>query len=384
MDGPFWSFILDFAPVRRRLRREISQARDEIERAARDAVDKDRERSRAALEQSEQDIGQLRRSVGELQREVATVEADNRDLRDELAESREFERHHAELAASEARDTTSDLFCCDNPHCGTLWLLSMRPDHSYYVRDPIGPGCKTCTSGEPLLRLAAVKAGVTEPDEIARVARPISTAPDLAVDLSVPGKGRAARTDIGVKFVAELIQRDPDTAIADVLAHQASTFVRSDTDQAAPATRCAGLSAIADGLDRTPRVIRDGIAWCTTEILGLPDFPAEVLGELVSRTMTLHLAPLHALHTVAQGIRAVGAMSCIADDHLGQCQCARHLVSNVAETALAAELKQGLDRASEMPVDISRAPELEAQAPSLHDRFGSVDDQDWWHDIGNM
>ncbi|HJP76488.1 MAG TPA: hypothetical protein VJ914_19625 [Pseudonocardiaceae bacterium] len=379
MDGPFWSFVLDLAPVRRRLRREISQARDQIERDARRVLDKDRATHRAALaaaaDKADRDLRDLSTTVRTLESDnrdlsatVRTLESDNRRLRDQVAESREVQRRHDELAAIEARDTTSDLFRCEQPGCGALWLLSMRPDHSYYVSEPIGDGCEICKSNT-LLRLLKVKATVTEPDEIARVARPVSTAPALAADLSVPRSGRTARTDIGAKFVVDLMQRGEDAAVANALAHQASTYLQSETDDVAPATRCTRLSAIADGLDQASNVIRDGVAWCATEIFGLPDFLARLLGEVVRRTVELQLAPVHTMHVVAQGIRAFGTVSCVIDDRLGHCQCARHLAAKVGETAVAGELKQVLDRATEL---------------SPLDDVASLNPGKRWHNIGGI
>lgn len=382
MDGPLWSFLLDLAPIRRQVQREVSRACEEKEQQAHDALARTRERHLKELGEAKQRISELQRSISELRAHVADVETINRDLdatrrrlesrnrelQRELAARQEIERRRHEQEAKDADNTTSDLFRCQNPDCFSLWLLSRRPDHSYTTRKMAGAGCATCAGSEPLLRLAAVKAGVTEPDELARVARPLVEAPESEMDLSVPGDDRSARTDIGVRFIADLLQHGPDNAIADTLVHQASTFVRNEIDQIAPATRCAGLSAIADGLDQVPKVIRNGIAWCATEILGVPEFPAKVLGEVVTRVATLHVAPLHALHSVAQGVRAVGTVSCIADDHLGQCQCARHLVSNVAEPAIAEEFQRFLEHLGDMPADISRAPDTATEAPSLHDR----------------
>lgn len=178
MDGPSWSLLLDLPPTRRELRREIGRARDEIEQQALEVLAKDRERHRTALDQSEQRIGELERSIGELRGRAAGLaaanrdfEAVNRDLRGRLLTWQQAEQRRREREATDARNTTSDLFCCQNPDCASLWLLSMRPDHSYTVHGPIGPGCATCTDGEPLLRLAAVKAGATRPDEIEEVAR---------------------------------------------------------------------------------------------------------------------------------------------------------------------------------------------------------------------
>lgn len=380
MDGPSWSLLLDLPPIRRELRREIGRARDEIEQQALEVLAKDRERHRTALDQSEQRIGELERSIGELRGRAAGLaaanrdfEAVNRDLRGRLLTWQQAEQRRREREATDARNTTSDLFCCQNPDCASLWLLSMRPDHSYTVHGPIGPGCATCTDGEPLLRLAAVKAGATRPDEIEEVARPLAEAPERT-DLSVPGD-RAARTDIGVTFVADLLQDGPDSAIAETVAHQASTFVDAEVDRVAPATRCAGLAAIADGLDQVPKVIRNGIAWCATEIVGMPDFPARVLGEVVTHLASPQVAPLHALHAVAQGIRAVGTVSCAADDRLGQCKCARDLVADVAETAAVEQLRQLLDRLSP------------TGPPSPLDELSITEDgpvlpKPWWHGIG--
>jgi hypothetical protein len=146
--------------------------------------------------------------------------------------------------------------------------------------------------------------------------------------------------------------------------------VRNEVNRVAPAAGCAGLSAIADGLDRVPKAIRNGIAWCATEITGLPEFPARLLGAVITRA-ALHPVPLHA---VAQGIRAVGAVSCAADDRLGQCQCARHLVGDEAETAVARTLKQVVDNMANVRADVSEMPGIVSEVRSPYDRFDSLDD----------
>jgi hypothetical protein len=212
MDGPLWSFLVDLAPIRRALRREINRAVDVAWQTAQDVLDRDREQHRTAL-------GEAEARTSGLQQRVADSEATNRGLRSELSAQKENEkRRQREQEAADAeldRNTISDLFCCQN--CRSLLLLSMRPDRSYTVCGPVGGGCSTCTN-EPLLRLAAVKASVTESDEADMVARPVGELPDQPADTQVPGD-RLARTEIGVKFVAKLVEGGPDAAIAKTAAH---------------------------------------------------------------------------------------------------------------------------------------------------------------------
>jgi hypothetical protein len=83
-------------------------------------------------------------------------------------------------------------------------------------------------------------------------------------------------------LVVNLVKDGPDAAIAACIGRWASEFLSDEANRVEPATDCAGLSAIADGLDRVPKMIGDGIAWCATEIIGVPGFPGKIVGALVS------------------------------------------------------------------------------------------------------
>jgi hypothetical protein len=95
----------------------------------------------------------------------------------------------------------------------------------------------------------------------------------------------------------------------------------------------SGLNAIATGLDKAPKVVRNGIAWCATEIVGLPEFPAKVLAEVVTRAA---LEPFQ-LKPIARAVRMVG--TCLGDP-----ACARDLVRKDLEVLVAGRLADVLDR----------------------------------------
>ncbi|HWC79494.1 MAG TPA: hypothetical protein VG756_05975 [Pseudonocardiaceae bacterium] len=406
MEGRFWSFLLRLQPpIQRELQRERNRA-DEAERQADCRIREARERHGQALGQAvqqqrdfgqrwrtaEQNLARLRLRLAERQQRADNLELinhrldaensgldeENRRLHTRLAAARETEQRRHEQETAEARSTTTDLFCCQE--CLSFWLLSVRPAHNcteYTVLGPIGPGtaCAGCTDGTQPMRLTEVITDIAERDEIEGVARPADEAPEPAEDIPVPGGDRVTRTDIGARFVADLLQRDPGGAIDETAVHELGTPVRDGLDRIAPPTRCAGLAAIADGLDRVPTAIHDGIAWYATEILGAPQFLADVLGVAVRRVAGVELAPLQALHIVAQGIRAAGVLCCAADGQLGRCRCARHFIGDPGEMDLPTEFRQFLDRGIASPADITEpagtpeAPEPPAPPAPPDDEF---------------
>lgn len=314
MHGRLWSFLLDRGPIRRAVRDEVRWAVDrELGRA-----EQVLRRHQVALMQSEERNDQLRRRVteleavtGRLRTALTAQQAATERWRSayEAAERRASERRAAE--AELAEQTTTDLFRC--LECSSLWLLSTRPDQTCAVRRPVGDGCAVCTE-EPLQRLWEVK---------------ISAAPEVVAEVPTPAseplEQPIARIDTA-KFAADLLEHGPAAGIAKTIAREASELVREKLDRAAPA-RWSGLNAIATGLDTAPKAVRNGIAWCATEIVGLPEFPAKVLAEVVTRAA---LEPFQ-LKPIARAVRMVGTC-------LGDAACARDLVRKDLEVLVADRL----------------------------------------------
>ena len=304
MDGHFRSFLLHLGPIRRAVDQDVVA---QMVRSAEEARDNHRKTLRARDDL----ITKLHKDNDDLSRRLTELEADNRSLRTALAAQQRALEQHKRRERKPARpprperkapnaDPTSDLFLCLD--CRSLWLLSTWPDHIRTVRRPVGGGCPTC-AGQPVRQLAEVKTNLATSAAADDVARPISAPPN--------------HPDDTVRFVADLLKDGPATAIA----RAAGDLARTRLDRIAPADRCAGLDAIANGIDRMPKAVNNGIAWCATEIIGSPEFPAKVLTDLVARAA---LDPVN-LKAIARGIRLVGAASCAAANLLGQCQCAHRL-----------------------------------------------------------
>lgn len=137
--------------------------------------------------------------------------------------------------------------------------------------------------------------------------------------------------------------------------------------------RRSGLNAIATGLDKAPTVIRNGIAWCATEIVGLPEFPATVLAEVITRAT---LEPFQ-LKPIARAVRMVG--TCLGDP-----TCARDLLRKDLGVLLADRLADVLHKLEEpekateevakAAEDIARAIEEVAQAVKKLEELEKVEE----------
>lgn len=247
MGGRVWSWLLEFAPVREAVRREVRAAVDLVMDETEDAQSRQRERHRAALGRSERRLDELRAKVDELTAANAELLGGNASLRAELAEREEATRLEAEereefahrlvreqeaAAVQQWHGATTDVFCCQS--CWAFWFLSTTPDRtSCVVRGPFGrhdAACSVCA--EPLVVLPAAKSVVFRKGAEDRISRPV---PDDGV-----------RSEIAVAG--------------------------------------AELDAIAEGLARLPKVPSRTTAWVATGLTGMPELPAKVLGEIATRT----------------------------------------------------------------------------------------------------
>lgn len=247
MGGRVWTLLLEFAPVREAMRREVRAAVDRVMDDTETAKDRQRERHRAALERAERELAELRAKVDDLTAANAELLGTNAELRGELAEHEEATRREAEAreefahrlvreqeaaAVQQWHGASTDVFCCQT--CWSFWFLSTTPDRtSCMVRGPFGRyevGCSVCA--DSLVALPAAKSVVFRKGAEDRVSRPIE--------------------DDGVRS---------EIAVA-----------------------AAELDAIAEGLSRLPKVPSRTTAWVATGLTGAPELPAKVLGEISART----------------------------------------------------------------------------------------------------
>jgi hypothetical protein len=271
MGGRTWSWLLELAPVREAVRREVRAAVDSAMRDAEDLRARQRDRHRNAVDRTEREVVDLRVRVDELTAANAELLGANASLRGELAEltesaeaaarREEVEREEfalrmlREQEAAQARQwqgMTSDVFCCQS--CWAFWFLSTAADRtSCTVRGPFGrhdEGCTVCA--EPLVTLPAAKSVVFRKRAEGRVSRPV------------------------------LEEGQPD-----------ETAVVS-----------AELDAIAAGLAKLPKVSSRTVAWVATGLAGAVQAPATVLGEIATRT-TMPVP----LDGIVAGIRAFAEVS---------------------------------------------------------------------------
>jgi rubrerythrin len=366
MYGRLWSFLLDRGPVRGRVRDEVSRAVDrelgraeEVMRGLRVALVQSEERNdelRRRVAELEASSGKLRTALTEqqaatekLRRALAAGQASTERWRSayEAAERRAGEQRAAEAELDE--QTTTDLFRCRE--CSSLWLLSTRPDQSCAVRRPVGDGCAVCTE-EPLHRLWEIKTSAA-PAVVAEVPTPVSEPPEQPV----------TRIDTA-KLAADLLEHGPQAGVAKTVAREASELLRDKLNRMAPMPWSA-LNAIATGLDTTPKVVRNGIAWCATEIIGLPEFPAKVLAEVVTRAA---LEPFQ-LKPIARTVRMVG--TCLGDP-----ACTRDLLRKDCEVLLADRLANVLHKLGEPGKAAEEVAKVAEDVAKTIEKLGNVEESE--------
>jgi hypothetical protein len=247
MAGRVWSWLLEFAPAREAMRREVRVAVDLVMDETEDAQARLRKRHHAALSRTTGELGELRARIDELTAVNAELTGDNASLRGRVAELEEAARQEdtsrEEFAQKLVREqeaaatrqwhgATTDVFCCQS--CWAFWFLSTTPDRmSSLVRGPYGrhdPECTVCA--DPLVALPSAKSLVLRKAAEDRVNRPtLDQAPNS------------------------------DTTVAN-----------------------AELTAIAEGLTRLPKVASRTTAWVATDLTGTPELPAKVLTDIATRT----------------------------------------------------------------------------------------------------
>jgi hypothetical protein len=246
MAGRVFTWLLEFAPTREAVRREVRVAVDLVMDETEGAQARLRERHRAALARAEAEAARLRATVDELSAENADLVGSAAELRGQVAELEEAAEREVtareefaqllmreqEAAVTRQWDgAVTDVFCCQS--CWAFWFLSTTPDRmSCVVRGPYGRHSEACTvCADPLVVLPATKSVVYRKNAEDRVSRPAA--------------GDEPRSD---------------TAVAN-----------------------AELAAVADGLARLPKVPSRTVAWVAADLAGDPELPAKVLNEIATR-----------------------------------------------------------------------------------------------------
>jgi DNA repair exonuclease SbcCD ATPase subunit len=271
MGGRTWLWLLELAPVREAVRREVAAAVDSAMGDAEDLQARQRDRHRNALDRAERELHELRIRVDELNAANAELLGANASLRGELAElaestevaarREEVEREEfalrmlREQEAAQARQwqgMSTDVFCCQS--CWAFWFLSTTADSTgCMVRGPFGRHDEACTvCAEPLVALPAAKSVVFRKRAHERISRPVLEE-----------------------------EQTGETVVVS-----------------------AELDAIATGLAKLPKVSSRTVAWIATGLPGAVQAPATVLGEIATRT-TMPVP----LDGIVAGIRAFAEVS---------------------------------------------------------------------------
>jgi hypothetical protein len=355
----WWNLLLGLRPVQRRLAQEISEALDrefqrsreghEATRLAASRREAAHEREAAQLRQdisvlagraaeSERRLVEVARRAVESKDRVASLRAENERLAAKNAElTRRNEilhktardaRRWADILSPEnvpvrprSRDTESgecDLFACLD--CGSMLILETPAAGAPRWHRPTGTGCDTCVDLP------------CSPPPAQSVAEPPAV---VAADLPVPGT-RQERVDIAAELVAGLAKDSPVEVVADAYAKKAAELTRDVLERISP-TQSSSLDALAGGLDKVSDTVRSGIAWCATDLLGMPEFLGKVLGHVVSDLVT---DPLH-LKDIARAVRVVDTVACALEGDLSRCASLRQLaIMDVGRAEFAEKLQE--------------------------------------------
>jgi hypothetical protein len=247
MAGRVLTWLLDFAPTREAVRREVRVAVDHVMDETENAQLRLRERHRTALARAGAETTDLRAKVEELTVANTDLLGTTASLREQVSEleaaaqqevtdreefARLLTRERETVLARQWQGATTDVFCCQS--CWALWFLRTNSERtSSLVRGPYGrhsPDCTVCA--DPLVVLPATK----------------------LVTYRKGAEDRVPRVTLGD-------EPHSDTALAN-----------------------AELSAIADGLARLPKVASRTVAWVAADLTGAPELPAKVLGDIAAST----------------------------------------------------------------------------------------------------
>lgn len=204
------------------------------------------------------------------------------------------------------------LFRCAD--CRSFLVLSTWPDGTFYgTATRIGPACPACTAVSAGL-LTEVIADVTRRGDAEEVPSPEPVPPHVELRVAPDTAG-------SVNFTRDLLNEGLHAAIAAAIASWAADRARNYMDRV-PATEASTvISAIAKGIESTHQHISRGIAWIVTGITGMPEFPAQVLGSLITS------ATVPSFDVLTQGLRMFGAVCSVYDGTLHQCACMRDLAA---------------------------------------------------------
>lgn len=213
--------------------------------------------------------------------------------------------------------------------CSSLWLVVRYPDRCPEVLGPLGDGCALCcrqfrpwwppVPDEPEKSAERPAAHPTDRDE------------------------RPTLTKDGAAFTADLLDDNPEQALAEHLAELITEPAWRSIRESLPIDHCRVFGALADGLDELRADIQRGaaktVAVCA-EMVAVPRFLADVVGEIAGRAVQAKLEPLHA---TAQGIRMFGAAVCVSEGALDRCHCALGLEYYLTRDVLESLLKERVD-----------------------------------------
>jgi len=244
---------------------------------------------------------------------------------------------------------STDVFCCGNRGCRSFLVLTTWSDGALNARaQRFGGACDVCAN-VTAASLKAVMADVTRLGHAGPVAQPTATS-RTETQPSPPDDAER------VTFVRDLIGDGSCAAISNVVAARAADLARRHLDRVSATKGSTVINAIAKGIESIDQNVSKGIAWVVTGITDMPEFPARVLGSLITSTI---LPPVAALAT---GLRVFGAVCSGIAGSLDRCACMRDLATKyIFEQPIAEISRNLLDRFPEL--DSPRPPDLDDPPP---------------------
>jgi hypothetical protein len=142
-----------------------------------------------------------------------------------------------------------------------------------------------------------------------------------------------------VNFVRDLLNEDLNVAIANAVGTWAAVHANNRLNEEPVTEESTVINAIAKGVESAERHASNGIAWVVTGITGMPEFPARVIGAVITS------ATMPSVEVLADGLRVFGAVRSGLAGTLGRCACLDDLtVKYVFEQPISAITEDILDR----------------------------------------
>lgn len=271
---------------------------------------------------------------------------------------REIESLKRQLQEPRAREPAGseklvcEVFLCWR--CGSFWILTRRPTDTTVYPPPSG-GCPECV---PFARTPGFSDDRIDEDPIESSA------------------GRSACDDEAVELVADVLDDDPQKALAEHIVEVLDSRIGADVRSATSADHCRGLNTTAETLDGARKSLADAggrVVVFLSEIVGTPELLARLFGEITRRVVAAKLEPMR---TLALTVRAAGVAACRSAEERERCACRAPLAREATEEITTEVLHEVIKARGQR---LEAADSDSGRHVLLQDRQAGTHDEAWAH-----